>query len=163
MSDWHRKRSDTALGLALEEKDETLVAGVAEISLDRVTGQIKVHHMWAAIDCGVCVQPYNTIAQIEGGIIYGIGHVLREEITHLDGRVQQSNFSDYRVMRMQDIPSVDVKVVSTNNKPTGVGEDGVPLTGATIGNAFYALTGLRVRELPMTPARVLAALNRTRT
>ena len=159
MSDWQRKRTDTALGIALEEKDETLVAGVAEISLDRSTGLIKVHNMWAAIDCGVCVQPFNTMTQIEGGIIYGIGHVLREEITHLDGRVQQSNFSDYKVMRMEDIPSVEVKVVSTDNKPTGVGEDGVPLTGATIGNAFFALTGVRLRELPMTPARVLATLS----
>jgi isoquinoline 1-oxidoreductase beta subunit len=163
MSDWRRKRTDTALGIALEEKDETLVAGVAEISLDRSTGLIKVHHMWAAIDCGVCVQPFNTITQIEGGIIYGIGHVLREEITHVDGRVQQSNFSDYKVMRMEDIPSVEVKVISTDNKPTGVGEDGVPLTGATIGNAFYALTGVRLRELPMTPARILATLSQGRT
>ena len=163
MSDWRRKRSGTALGIALEEKDETLVAGVAEISLDRSSGLIKVHHFWAAIDCGICVQPFNTITQIEGGVIFGIGHVLREEITHVDGRVQQSNFSDYQVMRMEDIPSIEVKVVSTDNKPTGVGEDGVPLAGATIGNAFYALTGVRVRELPMTPSRVLSALGATRT
>ena len=122
-----------------------------------------MHHFWAAIDCGVCVQPLNTITQIEGGVIYGIGHVLREEITHIDGRVQQSNFSDYQVMRMEDIPSIEVKVVSTDNKPTGVGEDGVPLAGATIGNAFYALTGARVRELPMTPSRILSALGMTRT
>ena len=147
----------------MEEKDETLVAGVAEISLDRQSGLIKVHNVWAAIDCGVCVQPRNTIAQVEGGIIYGVGHVLREEITHVDGRVQQSNFSDYRVMRMEDIPNVEVEVVSTDNKPTGVGEDGVPLAGATIGNAFFALTGARLRELPMTPSRVLSALSVTRT
>ena len=150
-------------GIAREEKDETLVAGVAEISLDRASGKIKVHNVWAAIDCGVCIQPFNTITQTEGGIIYGIGHVLREEITHVDGRVKQSNFGDYQVMRMEDTPNVEVKVVSTDNKPTGVGEDGVPLSGATIGNAFYALTGVRVRELPMTPARVLAALAQGRT
>ena len=110
----------------------------------------------------MCVQPFNTVAQIEGGIAYGIGHVLREEITHVDGRVQQSNFGDYQVLRMEDMPSIEVKVVSTDNKPTGVGEDGVPLSGATIGNAFYALTGVRVRELPMTPARVLAVLSQGR-
>ncbi len=163
MSDWARKREGTAIGIALEEKDETLVAGVAEISLDRASGKIKVLNMWAAIDCGVCIQPFNTITQTEGGIIYGIGHVLREEITHVDGRVKQSNFGDYQVMRMEDVPNIEVKVVSTDNKPTGVGEDGVPLTGATIGNAFYALTGVRVKELPMTPARVLAALSQGRT
>ena len=162
MSDWTRKRTTTALGIAMEEKDETLVAGVAEISLDRATGRIKVLNVWAAIDCGVCIQPFNTVTQIEGGIVYGIGHVLREEITHVDGRVQQANFGDYQVMRMEDVPNIEVKVVSTDNKPTGVGEDGVPLTGATIGNAFMALTGVRVRELPMTPARVLAALGQGR-
>lgn len=159
MSDWGRKREGTALGIAMEEKDETLVAGVAEISLDRVTGKIKAHNFWAAIDCGVCIQPFNTITQTEGGIIYGIGHVLREEITHVAGRVKQSNFGDYQVMRMEDIPNIEVRVVSTDNKPTGVGEDGVPLTGATMGNAFYALTGARLKELPMSPARVLAALS----
>ena len=84
---------------------------------------------------------------------------LREEITHRDGRVVQSNFSDYPVTRMEDAPDIHIQVVSTDNKPTGVGEDGVPLTGATIGNAFYAMTGVRLRELPMTPARVLAALS----
>ena len=163
MSDWSRKREGTALGIAMEEKDETLVAGVAEISLDRASGKTRVHNVWAAIDCGVCIQPFNTITQTEGGIVYGIGHVLREEITHVDGRVMQSNFGDYQVMRMEDTPNIEVKVVSTDNKPTGVGEDGVPLTGATIGNAFFALTGARVRELPMTPTRVLAALSQGRT
>ena len=81
----------------------------------------------------------------------------------MDGRVIQANFGDYQVMRMEDVPNVEVRVVSTDNKPTGVGEDGVPLSGATIGNAFYALTGVRVREVPMTPARVLAALSQGRT
>lgn len=163
MSDWRRKRTQTALGIALEEKDDTLVAGVAEIALDRRSGQIKVLNVWAAIDCGICVQPLNTITQIEGGIIYGLGHVLREEITHVDGRVQQSNFADYQVMRMEDIPHIEVKVVVSDHKPTGVGEDGVPLAGATVGNAFYALTGIRLRELPMTPQRVLKILEPIKT
>lgn len=163
MSDWRRRREGTALGLAMEEKDETLAAGVAEISLDRATGLIRVHNFWMAIDCGVAVQPRNIITQMEGGLIYGLGQTLREEITIENGRVKQSNFHDYRVPRMEDCPNVEVAVLSTDNKPTGVGEDGVPLTGATIGNAFLALTGVRVRELPMTPSRVLAALSQGRT
>ena len=158
MADWGRRRQRRALGLAIEEKDETLVAGIAEISLDATSGKIKVHNFWAAIDCGVAVQPHNIAAQIEGGIIYGLGHVLREEITIKTGRVQQSNFLDYQVMRMEDVPNVKVAVVSTDNMPTGVGEDGVPLTAACVGNAFAALTGTRLRELPMSPARVKAAL-----
>src|SRR6266851_4239058 len=158
MADWGRKRQGRALGLAIEKKDETLVAGIAEISLDRESGKIKVHNFWAAIDCGVAVQPRNIAAQIEGGIIYGLGHVLREEITIKDGRVQQSNFTDYEILRMEDVPDIKVAVVSTDNMPTGVGEDGVPLTGACVGNAFAALTGTRLRELPMSAPRVKAAL-----
>jgi isoquinoline 1-oxidoreductase beta subunit len=158
MSDWERPRQGRALGLAIEEKDETLVAGVAEISLDARSGKIKVHNFWAAIDCGVAVQPRNIAAQIEGGIVYGLGHVLREEITIKSGRVQQSNFMDYQVMRMEDVPEIKVAVVSTDNMPTGVGEDGVPLTAACVGNAFARLTGTRLREVPMSAARVKAAL-----
>lgn len=158
MADWGRKRDGRALGLAIEEKDETLVAGIAEISLDVASGKIKVHNFWAAIDCGVAVQPRNIAAQTEGGIVYGLGHVLREEITIKGGRVQQSNFSDYQVMRMEDVPDIKIAVVSTDNMPTGVGEDGVPLTAACVGNAFSALTGIRLRELPMSPVRVKAAL-----
>jgi isoquinoline 1-oxidoreductase subunit beta len=158
MADWDRRREGRALGLAIEEKDETLVAGVAEISVDTGSGKIKVHNFWAAIDCGVAVQPRNIAAQIEGGIVYGLGHVLREEITIKAGRVQQSNFLDYQVMRMEDVPDIRVAVVSTDNMPTGVGEDGVPLTAACVGNAFATLTGARLRELPMSPSRVKAAL-----
>jgi len=158
MADWDRKREGRALGLAIEEKDETLVAGVAEISLDARNGKIKVHNFWAAIDCGVAVQPRNIAAQIEGGIVYGLGHVLREEITIKAGRVQQSNFMDYQVMRMEDVPEIKVAVVSTENMPTGVGEDGVPLTAACVGNAFARLTGIRMREVPMSSTRVKAIL-----
>jgi len=158
MADWGRKRNGTALGLAVEEKDETLVAGIAEIALDRTSGKIKVVNFWATIDCGVAVQPQHVAAQIEGGIIYGLGHVLREEITIKDGRVLQSNFTDYQVMRMEDAPNVKVEVISTDNPPTGAGEDGVPLTAASVGNAFFTLTGARLREVPMSPARVKAAL-----
>ncbi len=163
MADWGRKRKGRALGITLEEKDGTFVAGVAEISVERKTGNIKVHNFWAAIDCGVAVQPRNIAAQIEGGIVYGLGHVLREEITIKNGRVQQSNFTDYQVMRMKDTPNIEVRVVSTDNPPTGAGEHGVPLTAATVGNAFFALTGARLREVPMSPERVRAALASART
>src|SRR5262249_10113809 len=88
MSDWGRKRDGTALGIALEEKDETLVAGIAEVAFNRATAKVKVLNVWAAVDCGVAVQPRNIAAQIEGGIIYGLGSVLREQIVIKDGRVQ---------------------------------------------------------------------------
>jgi isoquinoline 1-oxidoreductase subunit beta len=158
MSDWKRKRDGTALGVAVMEKDETFAAGVAEVSVDRASGQIKVHNIWAAIDAGIAVQPKNLAAQTEGGIVWGVGHVLREKITIKDGRVQETNFRDYLVPRMSDMPNIEVKVLSTNNPPTGAGEDGVPLVAGAVGNAIATLTGVRIRELPFTPDRVRGAL-----
>jgi len=157
MSDWTRKRDGTALGVAVQEKEETLAAGVAEVSVDRVSGRIKVHNFWAAIDAGIAVQPRNLAAQTEGGIVWGLGHVLREKITIKDGRVQQTNYTDYQVARMSDVPNIEVKVISTDHPPTGAGEDGVPLVAGAVGNAIATLTGVRLRELPFAPERVRAA------
>jgi isoquinoline 1-oxidoreductase beta subunit len=158
MSDWTRKREHTALGIAFAEKEDTLEAAVAEVSVDRSTGEIKVHNFWAAIDAGLAVQPKNLAMQTEAGIIYGLGHILRERITIKDGRVQQTNFSDYLVPRMSDMPHFEVRVISTDNPPTGVGENGVPVVGGAVGNAMAALTGARLRELPFAPERVREAL-----
>ena len=159
MSDWTRPRNGTALGLSFMEKDETYAAGVAEVSLDRANGKIKVHNIWAAIDAGLAVQPKNLAYQTEGSIVFGLGHVLREKITIKDGRVQQTNYTDYEVPRMSDVPHIEVRVVSTDNPPTGAGEDGQPLVAGAVGNAIAALTGVRLRELPFSPERVKGALN----
>jgi isoquinoline 1-oxidoreductase beta subunit len=158
MSDWKRKREGTALGVATMVKDDTLAAGVAEVSVDRTTGKVKVHNVWCAIDAGIAVQPRNLAAQTEGSIIYGLGHVLREKIVIKDGRVLQSNYTDYEVARMSDAPNIEVKVVSTNNPPTGGGEDGLPVLAGAVGNAIAALTGVRLHELPFAPDQVRGAL-----
>jgi isoquinoline 1-oxidoreductase subunit beta len=158
MSDWSRRRDATVLGLGTMVKDDTLAAGIAEISLDRKTGKIKVHNFWAAVDAGIAVQPRNLAAQTEGSIVYALGHVLREEITIRDGHVQQSNYSDYEVARMSDVPNIQIKVVSTDNKPTGGGEEGVPLVACAVGNGIATLTGVRLRELPFSPERVRGLL-----
>src|SRR6202035_1958138 len=158
MSDWHNARSERGLGVAVMEKDDTLAAGVAEVSLDRSTGKIKVHNFWAAIDAGLAVQPRNLAAQTEGSIVYGLGHVLREKITIKNGRVLESNYTDYEVTRMSDVPNIEIRVVSTDNPPTGAGEDGVPVVACAVGNAVAALTGVRLRELPFAPERVRGAL-----
>jgi isoquinoline 1-oxidoreductase beta subunit len=158
MSDWKRRRDGTALGVAFQEKEDTLAAGVAEVSVDPATGKVKVHNFWAAIDAGLAVQPRNLAAQTEGGIVWGLGHVLREKITIKDGHVQQTNYTDYQVARMSDVPKMEVKVISTDNPPTGAGEDGVPLVAGAVGNAIAALTGVRLRELPFAPERVRDAL-----
>jgi isoquinoline 1-oxidoreductase subunit beta len=158
MSDWKRKRDGTALGVATMVKDDTLAVGVAEVSVDRASGKLKVHNVWCAIDAGIAVQPRNLAAQTEGSIIYGLGHVLREKIVIRDGRVLQSNYTDYEVARMSDVPNIEVKVVSTNNPPTGGGEDGLPVLAGAVGNAIAALTGVRLHELPFAPERVRGAL-----
>jgi isoquinoline 1-oxidoreductase beta subunit len=158
MSDWKRAREGRALGVAFMEKDATLAAGVAEVSVDRASGKIKVHNFWTAIDAGIAVQPRNLAAQTEGSIVFGLGHVLREKIVIKDGRVQQSNFTDYEVARMSDVPNIEIKVISTDNPPTGAGEDGLPLVACAVGNAVAALTGVRLRELPFAPERVRGAL-----
>jgi isoquinoline 1-oxidoreductase beta subunit len=158
MSDWKRKREGTALGVATMVKDDTHSAGVAEVSIDRATGKLKVHNMWCAIDAGVAVQPRNLAAQTEGSIIYGLGHVLREKIVIKDGHVLQTNYTDYEVTRMSDVPNIEIKVVSTDNPPSGGGEDGLPVVAGAVGNAIAALTGVRLHELPFAPERVRGAL-----
>ncbi len=158
MSDWTRPRGGRGLGVGTMVKDDTLAVGIAEVSVDRATGKIKVHNFWAAIDAGLAVQPRNIAAQTEGSIVYALGHVLREKITIRDGRVLESNYSDYEVTRMSDVPNIEVKVVSTDNPPTGAGEDGVPVVACAVGNAIAALTGVRLRELPFAPERVRGAL-----
>ena len=158
MSEWSRVRQETGLGVATMVKDDTLAAGVAEVSVDRTSGKIRVLNVWCAIDAGIAVQPRNIAAQTEGSIVYGLGHVLREKIVIKDGRVRQSNYTDYEVARMSDVPNIEVKVVSTDNPPTGAGEDGLPVLACSVGNAIASLTGVRLRELPFTPDKVKGAL-----
>jgi isoquinoline 1-oxidoreductase beta subunit len=158
MSDWKRPREGRGLGVGVMEKDDTLAAGVAEVSVDRASGKITVQNFWPAIDAGLAVQPRNIAAQTEGGIVYGLGHVLREKITIRDGRVIESNYTDYEVTRMSDVPNIAIKVISTDNPPTGAGEDGVPLVASAVGNAIFALTGVRLREVPFAPDHVRGAL-----
>jgi isoquinoline 1-oxidoreductase subunit beta len=158
MADWSRKRDNTALGVAFVDYSNTLMASVAEVSVDHSTGQIKVQNFWCAADCGIPVQPDNVVAQFEGGIVYGLGLALIEEISIEDGAVQQNNFYDYRVMRMNDLPDIHVELIPTDNYPTGVGQMPVTVVAPAVNNAVARLTGVRLRESPMTPERVKKAL-----
>jgi isoquinoline 1-oxidoreductase beta subunit len=158
MADWSRKRDNTALGCAFIDYNDTLISGVAEVSVDHSTGEIKVQNFWCVVDCGIAVQPDNVVAQFEGGIVYGLGLALTEEISIRDGAVQQNNFYDYRVMRMNDLPKIHVEVIPTDNHPTGVGQMPVPIVAPGVNNAVARLTGVRLRESPMTPDRVKKAL-----
>ena len=162
MANWGTPRDGKALGVSYVEYTGSQVASVAEISVDRESGTIKVHRIWTAIDPGRAVQPDNVVAQTEGSIIYGLGLALSERITMVDGTVQQSNFYDYRVMRMLDIPELRIEVLSTDNHPTGAGQMATPLVAPAIANAFASLTGVRIRQLPMSADRVLAVLKEQR-
>lgn len=158
MAEWSRKREGRGLGIAYSDALGSHTAAVVELSLDRASGAIKVHSVWAAVDAGIAVQPKNIAAQIEGAAIFGLGAALYEQINVENGEVRESNLHDYRVQRMSDIPSVQVKVISTENPPTGIGEAGVSPIAPAIANAVAQLTGKRVRQLPMLPDRVKKAL-----
>lgn len=158
MANWDAPRDGRAVGVAFVNYSNTPIAGVAEISLDRASGAITVHRFWCAIDCGIPVHPDNVVAQTEGSIVYGLGISLRERITVKNGTIRQSNFFDYQVPRMRDIPEIQVELIATDNHPTGVGQMGTPIVGPAIGNAVFRLTRVRLRQSPMTPARVKQAL-----
>jgi isoquinoline 1-oxidoreductase beta subunit len=158
MADWGRKRDGRGLGFAFVDYSNTPIAGIIEASVDRATGKIKVHDVWCAIDCGIPVHPDNVIAQTESSIIYGLGMSLTERITVKDGAIRQANFYDYQVPRMRDIPEIHIELIRTDNHPTGVGQMGTPMIGPAIANAVFQLTGVRLRESPMTPDRVKKAL-----
>ena len=158
MSKFGNAPQGRAHGISLAPYKTSIAAGVAEISVDRATGVLRVHHFWAAIDPGLVIQPRNLIAQVEGGINWGLSGLLKERITVQAGEVQQSNFHDYRFLRMSEAPELHVEIVPSNEPPSGAGELGVPMTGAAVANALFALTGKRIRHMPFSPDRVLALL-----
>jgi isoquinoline 1-oxidoreductase beta subunit len=145
---------DRARGVAVHKSFESYVAQIAEVSRGR-DGLPKVERVWCAVDCGVAVNPDNVRSQMEGGIGFGLGAILFDEITLNEGRVVQANYNDYRMLRITEMPRVDVVIVSSTEPPTGVGEPGVPPIGPAVANAWRALTGQAVRHLPF--ARMLAA------
>jgi isoquinoline 1-oxidoreductase beta subunit len=160
MCDWTAKRPEgRALGVSVTERSGSLGAGVVEISLDRQSGKIRVHKVWAAIDGGIIVTPGPAKANVESAILYGLSSMLHERVTMKDGAVEQSNFHDYNLMRMSDLPEeMHVAFVDVDTRPTGLGEIGNPFIGGAISNAFFKLTGKRLRHMPFTPDRVLATL-----
>src|SRR5205807_8796553 len=127
--------------IAVADFHDALTAGGAEVSLDTTTCKIKVHNYWIAIDGGLISQPDNVNAQLESAIIYALSGALSEELTVKDGAVQQTNFNDYHVLRMSDVPQIHMKVIVTDNPPTGMGEVGIPCIAPAIGNAVAQLTG----------------------
>lgn len=169
MSGWGQKpAAGRARGLAFAEygilapKVGSLIAAVAEISLNEKTGRIRVHRYWAAADAGLAINPTAFASQVESAIVWGLSCALKERVTMVNGVVQQSNFHQYEVMRMSEVPEIKVEVLSgAAPVPSMVGELGVPCTGPAVANAFFALTGKRLYHMPFTPQRVRAALKQT--
>lgn len=147
-----------ARGLACCSDVDTQVAQVAEISLDEATGQIRVHQITAAMDCGLTINPDGAAAQIEGNIMWGVGSTLIEEIRVQDGQIAVNNFDSYPLLTLKDAPHVETILLSAGDgKPRGVGEPPIGPVAAAIGNALFALAGKRLRQLPLTPERLKAA------
>jgi len=112
-------------------------------------GTPKVHKVTAAVDCGMTVNPLTIRRQIEGAIVYGLSAALYGKITLKDGRVEQSNFHDYPVLRMADSPEVEVQILASSADPGGIGEPGLPPLAPALANAIFAATGKRLRSLPI--------------
>ena len=140
-----------ARGVAVHESFGSICAQVAEVSLNG--NEIRVHKVTAAYDCGLVVNPMGVEAQLQSAIAFGLSAALYGEITLKDGRVEQSNFHDYRVLRMNEMPLVEVHLVPGGDKPTGVGEPGTPPVAPAVANALFALTKKRVRTLPLGSAK----------
>jgi isoquinoline 1-oxidoreductase beta subunit len=147
-AEWDKPLSKgVARGIAVHESFGSFVAQVAEVSVEE--GAVKVHRVVCAIDCGLAVNPDSLKAQLESAIAFGLGAALQSQITFKDGQVQQSNFHDYQVLRMNQMPKVDVHIVASTEKMGGVGEPGVPPIAPAVTNAIFALTGKRIRSLPI--------------
>lgn len=135
-------------GVAVTSSFGSYVAQVAEVSINP-DGKVRVHRMVAAVDCGRTVNPEIIKRQIEGAIVYGLSAALHEKITFKDGRVEQGNFNDYPMLRMDEMPRVEVHIVPSSEAPGGIGEPGLPAAAPAVINAIFAATGKRVRRLPV--------------
>ena len=121
---------------------------MAEVSVNPA-GRVRVHKVVCAIDCGMIVNPDIVEAQMESGIVFGLSAALHGAITFKDGRVEQSNFNDYPILRMNEMPTIEVYIVPSQEPLGGVGEPGVPPIAPAVGNAIFSATGKRIRRLPI--------------
>ena len=146
-------------GIAVHESFGSYVAQVAEVSLTPA-GELRVHRVVCAVDCGSVVNPDTVKAQMESGITFGLSAALYGAITLKNGRVEQGNFNDYPPVRMAAMPAVEVHIIPSTDPPGGVGEPGVPPIAPAVANGLFSVSGARVRSLPLTAAKIKAALQK---
>jgi isoquinoline 1-oxidoreductase beta subunit len=135
-------------GIALCIGFGSFIAQVVQVSVDK-EGGVNPTRVWCAVDCGLQVNPDTIRAQMESGIIFGLSAALHGEITIKDGRVEQTNFGDYRVLRINEAPRIDVTLVKSGEAPGGIGEPGTSCVMPALTNAIFAATGKRIRKLPV--------------
>jgi isoquinoline 1-oxidoreductase beta subunit len=138
----------TGRGIAVQVAFGSFIATVAEAEVDG-QGEVRVHRIVSAVDTGIVVNPDTVVAQLQGGLIFGLTAALYGNITIDRGRVQQSNFNDYRMLRINEIPQIDVHLIKSGEAPGGIGETGATAAPPALGNALFAATGIRLRRLPI--------------
>jgi isoquinoline 1-oxidoreductase beta subunit len=143
-------------GVSMQFAFGSYMAQVAEVSVG-ADGDVRVHRVVCALDCGQVINPDGVVAQIEGGIVFGLSAALFDQVTFEKGRVMQSNFGDYRVMRMNEAPRVEVYIVASTDEPGGIGEPGTAGIAPALANAVFNATGKRLRKLPLDPAALKKA------
>ena len=148
-ANWGRKLPEGhGLGIAFFYSFYSYVANVVEVSV--LDNTLKVHHVWTALDCGMVVNRDNVLNQMEGAVVFGMSIALHGKITAQDGAIEQSNFHDYKMTRMHEVPPIDITIVESDEVATGVGEPGVPPIAPAITNAIFNATGKRYRTLPLS-------------
>jgi len=147
-------------GIAQHFSFGSYIAQVAEVSVNKEDGMIRVHRIVCAVDCGPVINPGIIAAQMEGGIIFGLSGALKERVSFAHGGVQSTNFHNYGILRMSETPEIEVHIVKSDAKLGGIGEPGVPPAAPAVANAVFDATGIRVRRLPMKPETVMEAIKR---
>jgi isoquinoline 1-oxidoreductase beta subunit len=138
----------------------TWVAQVVDLSVDKNSGKIKAHKVYVAVDCGPVINPGPLVEQMESGVIMGLSTALKEQVKFANGGVATSNFDNYGIIRMSEVPEIEVEIVKSTDKIGGIGEPGVTPVAAAVANAFFNATGVRIRRIPLNPETVLAALKK---
>ncbi len=153
---------NTGIGFAVSSAEErqspTWVAGAAEVTVDPKTGIIKVNRVTIAMDMGLAVNPQNIVAQVQGSALWGLSQILSERLTYKDGAIEQTNFHEYKPIRLADVPPIDVELIPSGHHPSGVGEPASTVVAPAVANAVFNAVGARVRHMPISPQAVLEAM-----